>query len=114
MEPTPYPSTPIGSPKPKNYLVENIVSAVVGVFCCCGISTVTGIIGIVFATQADSKYTAGDATGAASAANTAKTMFYVTAGLAVVGLIANLIYFFFFGWAFFGNLLQNNGLNFPR
>lgn len=114
MEPTPYPSTPIGSPKPKNYLIETIVASAVGLLCCCGFNLIPGVIGIVFSTQVDSKFNAGDYAGAASSANTAKILFYVTAGMAVLGLIANVIYFFIFGWAFFGSLLQNQGINFPR
>lgn len=105
-----YPSTPAGSAKPKNYLVENIVAGVVGLFCCCGISTITGVIGIVFATQVDSKFNQGDYTGAESAAKTAKTMFYVTAGLVVLGFIINIIYFFVFGVSLFTGL-RDRGIN---
>ncbi|MBC7893056.1 MAG: CD225/dispanin family protein [Sphingobacteriaceae bacterium] len=113
MEPTPYPSAPIGSPKPKNYLVETIVASVVGLLCCCGFNLIPGVIGIVFSTQVDSKYNAGDYAGAASSANTAKILFYVTAGMALLGLISNVIYFLVAGASLFSNL-QQNGFNFPR
>lgn len=110
MDPTTYPANPAGSAKPKNYLVENIVAAVVGLLCCCGISTIPGVVGIVFATQVDSKFNQGDYTGAASAANTAKTMFYVTAGLVVLGFVINIIYFFVFGVSLFTGL-RERGIN---
>mgnify|MGYP002784612190 FL=1 len=112
MEPTQYPLNPLATPKPKNYLIENIVASVVGIACCCGVNLIPGIIGIVFSTQVDSKYNVGDYTGAASAANTAKILFYVTAGLVVLGLLINLAYFFFFGAALFTGLRERGFDNF--
>ncbi len=92
--------------KPKNWLTENIAATVLGLFCCCGINAITGIIGIVFSTQVDNKYNAGDYPGAESAANTAKIMFYVTAGLVALGLIINIVSFFIYGGLMY-NQLQN-------
>lgn len=106
MDPTQY---PLNSSKPKNYLVENIVASVVGVACCCGVNLIPGIIGIVFSIQSDSKYNAGDYAGAAGAANTAKTLFYVTAGLVLLGLLINLVYFFVAGVSLFTGM-QERGL----
>jgi hypothetical protein len=51
--------------QPKNYLVESIL---VTIFCC----QPFGIVGIVFASQVNSKYTSGDFEGAVKASKNAK------------------------------------------
>lgn len=107
----PYPPNPGFNPatplKPKNWLTENIVATVVGLFCCCGVNAITGVIGIVFSTQVDTKYNAGDYAGAESSANTAKIMFYVTAGLVALGVILNIISFFLYGGLMFKQMQDN-------
>ncbi len=52
--------------RPKNWLVESIL---VTIFCCLPF----GIAGIVFASQVNSKYDAGDYAGAEKASRQAKT-----------------------------------------
>jgi len=51
--------------QPKNYLLESILVTM----CCC---QPFGIVGIVFASQVNSKYAAGDYLGAQQASNDAK------------------------------------------
>ena len=51
--------------QPKNYLIESILVTM----CCC---QPFGIVGIVFASQVNSKYAAGDYLGAQQASNDAK------------------------------------------
>ena len=102
-------SSNFGATKPKNYLVENIVSTAIGLLCCCGANAITGIIGIVFATQVDSKFAIADYAGAESAAKTAKLMFYITAGLVALGLIINVVSFFILGGGVMQEILKNKG-----
>jgi hypothetical protein len=70
------------TPKPDNYLVWSILATL---FCC----LIPGIVGIVYAAQVDSKYSAGDYAGAQSAAASAKTWTLVAFGL---GLAAGAVY----------------------
>ena len=66
-----------GTP-PKNYLVWSILSTI---FCCIPF----GIVAIVFASQVNTKWQAGDYAGAQQASQRAKTWTIVTV---VVGIIA--------------------------
>ncbi len=81
-------------PMPKNWLVESIL---VTVLCCLPL----GIVGIVFASQVQSKYAAGDFTGAKNASDQAgkftKIGFFL--GLGVIALY--IIAIFAFGVAGF-------------
>lgn len=69
---------------PKNWLVESIL---VTIFCCLPF----GIVGIVFASQVNSKYAAGDYTGAQLASKDAgkwtKIGFFVGIAQAVLGIL---------------------------
>lgn len=82
--------TALTQPQPKNWLVESIL---VTLFCCLPF----GIAGIVFASQVNSKYAAGDYDGALRASGDAakwtKIGFFV--GIAVIVLY--LIFIFAFG-----------------
>lgn len=78
---------------PQNYMAINIVATVVGLLCCgnCFISMIIGIIGIVFASQVNSKFMMGDVRGAESSANTAKILgisSLILSGLTLIGTIA--------------------------
>ena len=91
----------IPEPKPKNWLVESILATI---FCCLPF----GIAGIVFATQVNSKYDAGDYAGALQASKEAgkwtKVSFWIGLGL----IIALAIFLFFFGgWAYY--MAKRNG-----
>ena len=76
--------------RPKNWLVESIL---VTIFCCIPF----GIVGIVFASQVNSKYDAGDYTGAQNASRDAgkwtKIGFFVGIGVNVLCWL----WFFFMG-----------------
>jgi TRAP-type mannitol/chloroaromatic compound transport system permease small subunit len=74
-------STPGGQPPP-NYLVPAIL---VTIFCCLP----GGIVTIIYATQVNSKYQAGDIAGAQEASKKAKMWAMISAGVGVVvvGLI---------------------------
>jgi len=72
--------------QPKNYLIGSILATI---FCC----QPFGIVSIVYASQVNSKFAAGDYEGAQKASNKAKNwlMWAVISGL-VIGLIFLLIY----------------------
>jgi len=68
--------------RPKTYMLEAIL---VTLFCCLPF----GIPAIVFASQVDSKYNAGDYQGAQNASNSAKTWYHVSL---IVGFIVIVIW----------------------
>lgn len=73
--------------QPKNYLIESILVTL----CCC---QPLGIVSIVFASQVNSKYAAGDYSGAVKASKEAKKwMIWGTAA----GLIIMVGIFFLYG-----------------
>lgn len=78
-------SGPTGSP-PNNYLVPAILTTL---FCCLPL----GIASIVFASQVNSKYSAGDVAGANEAAEKAKK-FAIFA--AIAGVVVAVLYVLFF------------------
>jgi len=84
--------------RPKNYLVESIL---VTILCCLPL----GIVGIIFATQVNTKFDAGDYTGAEKASKQAKQ--FMMWGL-ILGLVVMVAYFAFFGTAIFAAI--NEGL----
>jgi len=67
--------------KPKNFLTTAIVTTL----CCC---LPLGIVSIVYASQVDSKFNAGDYQGAINASNNAKMWAWISFGL---GLTVNLL-----------------------
>jgi len=71
--------------QPKNYLIESIL---VTIFCCLPF----GIVGIIFASQVNSKFDAGDYEGAIETSKEAKK--WVNLGL-ISGLVIGLFYLIF-------------------
>jgi len=72
--------------KPKNYLVESILATI---FCCLPL----GIVGIVFASQVNSKYDTGDYAGAEKASKQARQFIIWSIITWVVILVAYLAFF---------------------
>jgi hypothetical protein len=77
---------PGGAP-PSNYLIPAIL---VTLFCCLP----GGIVAIIFATQVNSKYAAGDIAGAMEASKKAKLFTMISAG---IGLVGGIIWFLLVG-----------------
>jgi hypothetical protein len=73
--------------QPKNYLIESIIVTL----CCC---QPLGIVGIVFASQVNSKFAAGDYVGAQQASKDAKK--WMTWGI-IAGLLIMVAVFFLYG-----------------
>jgi interferon-induced transmembrane protein len=67
-------------PKPDNHLVWAILSTVL---CCMPV----GVASIVFASQVDSKWSAGDYAGARDSSEKAKRFAMISAGLAAAGAV---------------------------
>jgi cytochrome c biogenesis protein CcdA len=78
--------------KPDNNLAISIVGTVLGLCSPCCIGLILGIIAIVFSTQVDSKYNAGDYNGASNSAKNAKTLALISIALFAIGIIINIIW----------------------
>tara|TARA_R110001583_G_scaffold4351_2_gene25206 strand:+ start:44996 stop:45265 length:270 start_codon:yes stop_codon:yes gene_type:complete len=83
---------------PKNYLIESIL---VTVFCC----QPFGIVGIVYASQVNSKYASGDYEGAKRSSKEAKK--WMTWGV-ISGLIIAVGFLLLYGSIFFAMLSQGS------
>jgi hypothetical protein len=89
MEQTPLQSTstPQGAP-PKNWLVESII---VTILCCLP----AGIVGIIYATQVNTKWNNGDYEGARKASKDAglwtKIGFFIFLGLFAIGVLLSIM-----------------------
>ena len=81
----PLPQTP-----PKNWLVESIL---VTLFCCLPL----GIVGIVFASQVNSKFAAGDYNGALRASRDAAKWTKISFWIGIAVIIAYFIFAAIFG-----------------
>lgn len=94
------PQSSLSQTPPKNWLVESIL---VTIFCCLPF----GIAGIVFASQVNSKFAAGDYEGASKSAKDAAkwTKIGFFAGLVVIVLY--LLFFFVFGGMAIMNARRN-------
>lgn len=79
-------------PRPNNYLALAIVTTII----CC---LIPGIVSIIYSTQVNTKYDAGDYDGALQASKNAKTWGIVAI---VAGLVFVIGYFAFFGLAILG------------
>ena len=82
-------------PKPNNNLVLAIIATVLSFCSCCGyggcLGIILGIIAIVFATQVDSKYRAGDFFGAQKSANNAKMLSYAALATVAISIIVIIV-----------------------
>lgn len=74
---------------PTLWIVLNAVMIVIG--CCCSITGILGIIGLVFAIQGNNAVTAGDMITAESKLKTAKILFFVAVGLWGLSFIFSLV-----------------------
>lgn len=88
-------SNPVQPARPNNNLALSIVATVVSLITCCGwvscIGVILGIIAIVFSTQVDSKYFAGDYDGAERAAKNAKILSLIAIGTIVLSIIMIIV-----------------------
>jgi hypothetical protein len=86
---------PVKPPRPNNNLVLAILATALSLVTCCGriscIGVILGIIAIVFSTQVDSKYFAGDYAGAESTAKNAKILSLIALGTIVLSIILIIV-----------------------
>jgi len=80
----------MNQPKPNNHMVMAIVSTALSVITCTLIGLIPGIVSIVFASQVNSKYNAGDQIGAEKASKNAKIA-WIIAIVITVGLLVYTI-----------------------
>lgn len=76
--------------RPKNYLVESILATL---FCCLPL----GVVGIVNATQVNTKYDAGDYVGAEKASKDAKKWVTWSVIVSIIFVVLYLIFLFAMG-----------------
>ena len=84
------PSAPPPAQPIPNYLAWSIISTVLGLCLCCP-ALITGIVAIVFSSKVNALLAQGDLDGARRASANAKTWCWVTTGLAILGLVLNII-----------------------
>lgn len=75
---------------PQNYMVASIIGTILG-FCTSCIGVITGIIAIIYGNKVKTLWAAGDAAGAAQAANTAKIFMIITWVIIAVAVVVNII-----------------------
>src|SRR5690606_15167894 len=78
---------------PENNMTLSIVGAVLGLCSPCCVGLIAGIVAIVYSSQDNTKFNAGDYAGAAKSASNAKILAYVAIGLGVLGLLINIIWY---------------------
>lgn len=78
------PPAPIGGEPPPNYLIPAIL---VTIFCCLP----GGIVSIIYATQVNNKFQAGDIAGAEAASKSAKMWTMISAGVGLVVIVIVVI-----------------------
>jgi len=79
---------------PENNMALAIVGTIVGLCApCCLLGLIPGIIAIVYSSQVNSKFNAGDYPGAMSASKNARTLSYVAIGLGILGIIINIVWY---------------------
>lgn len=77
-----------GGVPPNNYLIPSILTTI---FCCLPL----GIVGIVFATQVNNKWTIGDYAGAEDSARKAKMFTWISFGLGLAWIAIVVIWYIF-------------------
>lgn len=90
VAPAPYPT----------YLAWSITIAVLGLCFCCLIGSAPGIVAIVFGSQVNTKFNAGDDAGARKASETAKIWCWVGTALVAIGILWTVVSFFINGMSF--------------
>ena len=73
-----------------NYLIWAILITIASLCLCCIVGTIPGVVAIVFASQVNSKLSAGDRAGAENASKQAKLWCQITTGLCILGLLINI------------------------
>jgi hypothetical protein len=93
---------PISQTPPKNWLVESILATI---FCCLPL----GIVGIVYATQVNSKFAAGDYEGALASSREAGRWTKLSVFIHLALIVLSLIFLFAFGgWAIMQGRFNND------
>lgn len=95
---------PVAATSPyQNYLAWSIIVTVLGACFCCLIGAVPGVVAIVFGSQVNSKYAAGDEDGSRRASENAKLWCWVGTAFAALGIVWTIVSFFINGMSFVPN-----------
>ena len=95
-----------------NYLVWAILITIASLCLCCIVGTIPGIVAIVFATQVNSKLSAGDRAGAEQSSRNAKLWCWITTGLCILGVVLNIVFLATGGMAQYMETMQQlQGMN---
>lgn len=89
--PPPYGAAP-GVPIP-NYLAWAIVVTIFGLCLCCGVGSIPGIVGIVFASKVNGALNRGDFAEAQRSSATAKLWCWIGTGVCALGLLLTIASF---------------------
>jgi predicted nucleic acid-binding Zn ribbon protein len=89
-----------------DFLAGNIVMTILSFLCCNILALIPGIIGIVYSSGVKSSLREGNQMEAEGKAKTAKILFFVTLGLVVLGLIANIVIFSISGAGAFQEIIN--------
>ncbi len=90
---SPAPNAPVDAPRSPvpNYMVWSIVATILG-FCTCCFGVIPGIVAIVFSSKVNGALDRGDYAEATRASANAKLWCWITTGLIILGVIANIVF----------------------
>lgn len=77
--------------KPNNNMPLAIIGTILGLCSPCCIGLILGIVSIVFSSQVETKYLAGDYAGAESSAKNAKILAFIAIGLFFLNILLVII-----------------------
>jgi hypothetical protein len=83
-----------------------IIVAILGLCLCCGVGSIPGIVGIVFAAKVNGALDRGDFAEAKRASDTAKLWCWIGTGLVILGVVLSIISFMTGGMASYMETLQ--------
>lgn len=95
---------PVAAPSPyQTYLPWSITVTVLGACFCCLLGAAPGVVAIVFGSQVNSKFAAGDEAGARRVSENAKLWCWIGTALAALGIVWTIVSFFINGMSFVPN-----------
>lgn len=95
---------PVAAVSPyQNYLAWSITVTVLGVCFCCLLGAAPGVVAIVYGSQVNSKFAAGDEDGSRRASENAKLWCWIGTAVSALGIVWTIVSFFLNGMSFVPN-----------